>query len=51
MARPASIDAVRVREMKAHGLGATAIAKALGIGRPASIEYWKRIQSERCWLE
>jgi DNA invertase Pin-like site-specific DNA recombinase len=31
--RPASINAVRVREMKAQGLGATAIAKALGIGR------------------
>jgi DNA invertase Pin-like site-specific DNA recombinase len=31
--RPASIDASRVREMKAQGLGATAIAKELGIGR------------------
>jgi DNA invertase Pin-like site-specific DNA recombinase len=31
--RPASIDAIRVREMKAQGIGATAIAKALGIGR------------------
>jgi DNA invertase Pin-like site-specific DNA recombinase len=31
--RPASIEAARVREMKAQGLGATAIAKALGIGR------------------
>jgi DNA invertase Pin-like site-specific DNA recombinase len=31
--RPTSIDAARVREMKAQGLGATAIAKALGIGR------------------
>jgi DNA invertase Pin-like site-specific DNA recombinase len=31
--RITSIDAVRVREMKAQGLGATAIAKALGIGR------------------
>jgi DNA invertase Pin-like site-specific DNA recombinase len=31
--RPASIDAATVREMKAQGLGATAIAKALGIGR------------------
>jgi DNA invertase Pin-like site-specific DNA recombinase len=29
----ASIDVARVREMKAQGLGATAIAKALGIGR------------------
>jgi DNA invertase Pin-like site-specific DNA recombinase len=31
--RPASIDAARIREMKTKGLGATAIAKALGIGR------------------
>ena len=31
--RPASIDVARIREMKAQGLGATAIAKALGIGR------------------
>jgi DNA invertase Pin-like site-specific DNA recombinase len=31
--RPASIDGARVREMKRQGLGATEIAKALGIGR------------------
>jgi DNA invertase Pin-like site-specific DNA recombinase len=31
--RPASVDAARVREMRAQGLGPTAIAKALGIGR------------------
>ncbi len=31
--RPASIDAISVREMRAQGLGPTAIAKALGIGR------------------
>jgi DNA invertase Pin-like site-specific DNA recombinase len=31
--RPASIDTVRIREMKAQGMGATAIAKELGIGR------------------
>jgi DNA invertase Pin-like site-specific DNA recombinase len=31
--RPASINAARVREMKGQGLGATEIAKALGIGR------------------
>jgi DNA invertase Pin-like site-specific DNA recombinase len=31
--RPASIDAARVRELKARGLGATEIAKALKIGR------------------
>jgi DNA invertase Pin-like site-specific DNA recombinase len=31
--RPASVNAVRVREMRAQGLGPTAIAKTLGIGR------------------
>jgi Helix-turn-helix domain of resolvase len=31
--RKPSIDAARVREMKANGLGPTEIAKALGIGR------------------
>jgi DNA invertase Pin-like site-specific DNA recombinase len=31
--RPASIDAVRVRELKAGGMGPTEIAKALKIGR------------------
>jgi DNA invertase Pin-like site-specific DNA recombinase len=31
--RPASIDVAKVRAMKAAGLGATEIAKALGIGR------------------
>jgi DNA invertase Pin-like site-specific DNA recombinase len=31
--RPASIDAAQVRELKAQGHGATAIAKALNIGR------------------
>jgi DNA invertase Pin-like site-specific DNA recombinase len=31
--RPASIDAARVCEMKAQGMGATAIAKTLGIHR------------------
>ena len=31
--RPASIEAAKVREMRAQGLGASAIAKALGIGR------------------
>ena len=31
--RPASIDAARVRELKAQGLGGSEIAKALGIGR------------------
>jgi DNA invertase Pin-like site-specific DNA recombinase len=31
--RPASIDAAKVREMKARGIGATEIAKVLKIGR------------------
>jgi DNA invertase Pin-like site-specific DNA recombinase len=31
--RAASIDVARVREMEAQGLGATAIATALGVGR------------------
>jgi DNA invertase Pin-like site-specific DNA recombinase len=31
--RPASIDAAQVRELQAQGMGATEIAKALGIGR------------------
>jgi DNA invertase Pin-like site-specific DNA recombinase len=31
--RHPSLDAARIQEMKAQGLGATAIAKALGIGR------------------
>src|SRR5712671_5152093 len=34
------------REMKAQGLGATAIAKTLGIGRASVTGCWKRIQSE-----
>jgi DNA invertase Pin-like site-specific DNA recombinase len=31
--RPASIDAAKVRELKAKGMGASEIAKAMGIGR------------------
>jgi DNA invertase Pin-like site-specific DNA recombinase len=31
--RPARLDVARVRELKAQGLGASAIAKPLGIGR------------------
>lgn len=31
--RPASIDPAKVREMKAQGMGPSAIAKVLGIGR------------------
>ena len=34
--RPASIDAGRVRELKAQGLGPTEIAKALKIGRASA---------------
>jgi len=37
--RPASIDAAKVRAMKAEGMGATEIARALKIGR-ASV-YWR----------
>jgi DNA invertase Pin-like site-specific DNA recombinase len=39
--RPASVDAVRVREMKAQGLGPTAIARALGIGRASVCRAWE----------
>jgi len=31
--RPASIDVTKVRELKAQGMGASEIAKALKIGR------------------
>jgi DNA invertase Pin-like site-specific DNA recombinase len=31
--RPASVNATQVRAMKAEGMGATKIAKKLGIGR------------------
>jgi DNA invertase Pin-like site-specific DNA recombinase len=31
--RPPSIDATKVRELKAKGMGASEIAKAMGIGR------------------
>lgn len=37
--RPASIDGTRVREMKAAGMGAAEIAKALGIGRASVYRY------------
>jgi DNA invertase Pin-like site-specific DNA recombinase len=36
--RPASIDAAKVREMKAQGLGASEIAKALKIAAPRSTD-------------
>ncbi len=39
--RRASIDAATVREMKAQGLGATDIAKALGIGRASVYRVWE----------
>jgi DNA invertase Pin-like site-specific DNA recombinase len=35
------MDTVRVREMIAEGLGATAIAKALGIGRASAYRVWE----------
>jgi DNA invertase Pin-like site-specific DNA recombinase len=35
--RPSSIDAAQVREMKAQGLGATEIAKELGVGRASGL--------------
>ena len=31
--RPKTVDDAKVKELKASGMGATAIAKALGIGR------------------
>ena len=31
--RPVSIDTVRIRQMKAEGIGPSTIAKSLGIGR------------------
>jgi DNA invertase Pin-like site-specific DNA recombinase len=39
--RPASIDAVRIREMKAQGLGVSATAKALGIAGHLFIRCWR----------
>ena len=39
--RPASIDAAKVRAMKAEGMGATEIAKALKIGRHRCIGRWR----------
>jgi DNA invertase Pin-like site-specific DNA recombinase len=45
--RPASIESARVREMKAQGLGATAIAKALGIGRASVYRVLERDQVPR----
>ena len=43
--RPASIEAVRVRAMKAQGMGATEIAKELGIGRASVYRVLKAIIS------
>src|SRR5258706_11523926 len=45
--RPASIEAAKVREMRAQGLGATAIAKALGIGRASVYRVLERDQAPR----
>ena len=44
--RQVSIDAARVRAMKAQGLGEAAIANEFGIDRRAPIGCGKRIQSE-----
>jgi DNA invertase Pin-like site-specific DNA recombinase len=46
--RPASIDAARVRELKAQGMSPTAIAKALKIGR-ASVYRALQGESPRVW--
>jgi DNA invertase Pin-like site-specific DNA recombinase len=43
--RPASIDAAKVAALKAEGLGATQIAKRLGVGR-ASIYRVLQVASE-----
>jgi DNA invertase Pin-like site-specific DNA recombinase len=44
--RPASIDAARVLELKSQGLGATEIAKALGIGRASVYRMLQRVPLE-----
>ena len=49
--RPASVDAVRVREMRAQGLGPTAIAKALGIGRASATGSLRMACLVRCRLQ
>jgi len=49
--RPASVDAVRVREMRAQGLGPTAIAKALGIGRATATGSLRMACLVRCRLQ
>ena len=41
--RPASIDAAKVRAMKAEGLGASEIAKALKIGRASVYRLMERL--------
>jgi DNA invertase Pin-like site-specific DNA recombinase len=47
--RPASIDATRVREMKAKGLAVPPPSpRSLASGGRASTGCWKRIQFERC---
>ena len=40
-----SIDAGRVRELKAVGLRASEIAKVLKIGRACRIAFWRRPHS------
>ena len=44
--RPASIDTAKVRELQGEGLGATAIAEKLGIGR-ASVYRLLKVSEER----
>jgi DNA invertase Pin-like site-specific DNA recombinase len=43
--RRVSIDAIRIREMKAQGLGPTTIAKALGLGRASVYRVLEAISS------
>ena len=45
--RPASIDAAKVRAMKAEGLGASEIAKALKIGRASVYRLMERLTPPR----
>jgi Resolvase, N terminal domain len=47
--RPASIDAAQVRAMKAQGIGASEIAKALKIGRASAIGRWKLVEQPPRW--
>jgi Resolvase, N terminal domain len=46
--RPSSINAAQVRTMKASGMGATKIAKALASAGRASIGRWRRVNEGVC---